>query len=91
MFRRDDQHAVGLRDLVLKAHNLGRQDAFIILGVHRQVVDARECRFEFAGAEPHESLSELAVDGIAAIAADNHGDAGQNGVTGHVEYLSDKL
>jgi hypothetical protein len=25
------------------------------------------------------------------FAADNHGDAGQNCVTGHVEYLSDKL
>jgi hypothetical protein len=25
MFGRDDQHAVGLRDLVLKAHHFGRQ------------------------------------------------------------------
>jgi hypothetical protein len=91
MFLGDDQHAVGLRDLVLKAHHLGRQMTFIVLVVHRQVIDARECRFEFAGAEPHQRLSELAVDGVPAIVADNHGDAGQNCVTGHVEYLSDKL
>jgi len=35
--------------------------------VHRQIVDAGECRLEFTGAEPNERLGELAVDGIAAI------------------------
>jgi hypothetical protein len=65
------------RQFVLEAHHLRRQAALIILVVHRQVVDACEDRVEFAGAEPYQSVGELAVDGIAAIAADNHGDFGR--------------
>src|SRR5271168_585357 len=75
MFRRDNQHAVGVADLVLVAHHFGRQVAFVILVVHRQVVDADE----FTGAELYQRLGELAVDRFTAVRADDHGDLGRVG------------
>ena len=36
-----------------------------------------EARLEFAGAKADQRLDQFAVDGIAAIAADDHGDARQ--------------
>jgi hypothetical protein len=83
VFRGDDQHAVGTRQLVLKAQHLGRQIAFIVLIVDRQIVDAREARVEFAGAEPDQRPGQFAIDGVAAIATDDHGDAGQMSVIDH--------
>jgi hypothetical protein len=77
MFRGDDQHTVGARQLVFEAHDFRRQAAFVVLVVHRQVVDAGEGRVELAGAKPDQRLGQFAVDGIAAITADNHGDARQ--------------
>ena len=74
MFRRDDQHAVGLFDLVLEAHHLGRQIAFVVLVVQRQIVDAHEFGVEFAGAELDQRLGEFAVDRFAAVRADDDGD-----------------
>jgi len=52
VFRRDDEHAVGARQLVLESHHFRRQVAFNVLVEHRQIVDAGECGFEFDGAEP---------------------------------------
>ena len=77
MFRGDNQHAVGARQFVFEAHHFGRQVTFIVLVVHRQVVDAGEARGEPAGAKPDQRPGQFAIDGIAAIAADDHGDARQ--------------
>ena len=77
MFRRDDQHAVGARELVLEAHHLGRQVAFVVLVVHRQIVDADEFGVELAGAELDQRLGELAVDRFAAVGADDDGNVRQ--------------
>ncbi len=79
VFRRDDQYAVGLCDLVLEAHHFGRQIALVVLVVDRQIVDADEFRFEFAGAELDERLGELAVDRFPAVRSDDHGDLRQGG------------
>jgi hypothetical protein len=83
MFGRDNQHAVGARYFIFEAHDLRWQIAFVVLVIHRQIVDARESTVEFAGAEPDQRLGELAIDGIAAIAADNQGDARQLRRTEH--------
>ena len=64
MFWGDDQDAVGLGDLVLEAHHLGRKVAFVVLVVERQIVDAHEFGVEFPGAELDQRLGELAVDRI---------------------------
>ncbi len=48
MFRRDDDHAIGARDLVLEARHFGRQVAFVILVVHWQIVDAHEFGIELS-------------------------------------------
>ena len=52
VLRRDDQHAVGARDLVFEARHFRRQIAFVVLVVHWQIIDAGEDRLEFAGAKP---------------------------------------
>ena len=74
MFGRDEQHAVGLGDLVLVAHHLGREVAFVVLVVERQIVDAHELGVEFPGAELDQRLGEFAVDRFAAVRADDDGD-----------------
>ena len=79
VFRRDDQHAVGARQFVLEADDLGGQVAFVVLVVHRQIVDADELGVELVGAELDERLSVFAIDRVTAIAADDHGDLGQSG------------
>jgi hypothetical protein len=76
VFRSDDQDGVGAGEFALEAHHLRRQVAFEVLVEHRQIVDAREIRFEAAGAELGERMGELAVDRIAAVAADDDGEIG---------------
>ena len=76
VFRGDDQDAVGLRELVLEAHHLGREVALVVLVVHRQVVDTDEFRLELAGGELGHRLGELAVDRVLAVGTDDHGDLG---------------
>ena len=76
MLRRHEQHAVGAPDLVLEARHLGTVIGFVILVVHRQIVDAHKIRVEFIGAELGERVGELAVDRIAAVAADDDGKKG---------------
>ena len=76
MLRGDDQDGVGAGELVLVAHDLSGQVAFEVLVEHRQIVDAREIRVEAAGAELGERMGELAVDRIAAVAADDDGEIG---------------
>ena len=49
----------------------------MVLIEHRQIVDAREARVEFAGAKPDQRFGQLAVDGFFAITADDHGNARQ--------------
>jgi hypothetical protein len=49
---------------------------------HRQIVDAREARIEFAGAKPDQRFGQLAVDRLFAVAADDHGNARQRRVMG---------
>ena len=71
---RDDKHAVGLFDLVLEAHDLRRQVAFVVLVVERQIVDAHDFGVEFAGAELDQRLGQFAVDRFAAVRADDDGD-----------------
>jgi hypothetical protein len=74
VFRGDDQDAVGAGELALEAHHLSGQVAFEVLVEHRQIVDAWETGLEAAGAEPGERVGELAVDRIAAVAADDDGE-----------------
>lgn len=73
MLRRDDQDAVGARKFILETDDLGGQVAFVVLVVHRQIVDADDPRVEFVGAELDHRLRQLAVDRFAAIAADDDG------------------
>jgi hypothetical protein len=77
MFRGDDQDAVGAGQLVFEAHHLRWQIGFMVLIEHRQIVDAREARIEFAGTKPDQRFGQLAVNGRFAIAADDHGNARQ--------------
>ena len=74
MLRRNDQDAVGGDKLALEADDFGRQVALEILVEHRQIVDADQVSVEFVGAQLGERLRKLAVDGFAAIAADDDGD-----------------
>ena len=76
MLRRQYQHAVGLREFAFETDHFGREVAFIVLVVHRQVVDPHELRIEGVGAEFRHRVGQFAVDRIAAVAADNDGDAG---------------
>ena len=61
----------------LKRTTSARKVAFMVLVVHRQVVDADQFGVEFAGAELDQRQSELAIDRIAAVGADDNGDLGQ--------------
>ena len=79
MFGSNDQYAVRLGDLVLETDDLGGKAAFMVLIVHRQVVDADQFGVELAGAELDQRQSEFAVDRIAAVGADDDGDLGQSG------------
>ena len=74
MLGRNEQHAVRLGDLVLVAHHLGREVAFVVLVIERQIVNAHDFGVEFAGAELDQRLGQLAVDRFAAVRADNDGD-----------------
>jgi len=69
VLRRDDQHAVGLLDLVLEARHFGRQRALVILIVHRQIVDADDLGVEFSCSELDQGLSKFAVDRLAAVSS----------------------
>jgi hypothetical protein len=74
VLRRDDQHAVRTGDLVLVAHDLGREISLEVLVEHGQVVDANEFGAEPAAAEPHKRLGEPAIDRLAPVGTDDHGD-----------------
>jgi hypothetical protein len=51
-----------------------RQLAFEVLAIERQIADRDEIEGQSIRCKPCERLRELAVHGIAAIAADNDGD-----------------
>ena len=53
------EHAVGAAISSLKRADLGRQVGFVVLVVHRQVVDAHEFGVELAGAELDQRLGDL--------------------------------
>ena len=55
----------------LKRATLSRHRLLVVLVVHRQVVDLDEFGVEIAGAEPDQRLRQLAVDGFAAVGADD--------------------
>ena len=55
----------------LKRTTLGRQVALVVLVVERQIVDLHELELEAGRAELGQRLRELAVDGFAAVAADD--------------------
>ena len=48
---------VGMGEFVFVAHHFRRQRAFVILIVHRQVVDTHEFCVEFTGAELGQCMS----------------------------------
>ena len=74
VLRRHEQQAVGGGDLRLEAHHAARELAFEVLIVERQIADRDEIELRLVGAEPRKRVRELAVDGFAAIAADDDGD-----------------
>src|SRR6266571_5169921 len=61
-------------DVRLEPHDAAGQLAFEILAVEGQIVDGDEMEGRFVGPELRERVRELAIDGIAAIAADDDGD-----------------
>ena len=66
----DEQQGVGSGEVSLEAGDRRRHRIFVILVVHRQVVDRDEFGLELIGAEADQRLGELAVDGFAPVAAD---------------------
>ena len=74
VLRRDEQDAVRRRDLGLEAGDRLRQVGFEVLVVDRQIVDLRKAEIRFRGPELRQRLRQLAVDGVAAVAADDDGD-----------------
>jgi hypothetical protein len=76
VLRRDDQDAIGLGEFVLEAHDFGHEVVFVVLVVHRQIVDADEFRLELAGGELGQRLGELAIDRFLAVGADDQSDLG---------------
>jgi len=70
---RHEHDAVGRCDLRLEADNARRKIAFVVLVVERQIVDLNELELQARGAELGQRLGELAVDGFAAVAADDQG------------------
>ena len=74
MLGRDEQHRLGRSDLRLETDDALRQLAFEVLVIEGQVVDRDEMERQPAFSQPRQRLRELAVDGVAAIAADDDGD-----------------
>ena len=81
MFRGNDQDTVGAGQLAFETHDFWRQIAFMILVEHRQIVDAHEICIEFAGAAADQRLSQSAVDGVFAIAADDQAATARYGLS----------
>jgi hypothetical protein len=71
MLGRDEQQGIGARKFGFEARDFHRHRLLQILIVHGQVVDLDEPGVEGISAEFRKRLSQLAVDGFAAVAADN--------------------
>ena len=65
----DEQQGVGAVEFGLEAGDGGRHRLFVVLVVHRQVVDLDEFGLEGVGAELRQRLRQLAVDGFAPVAS----------------------
>ncbi len=71
MLRGDEEDRVGALDLRLEAGDGGRDRLFLVLVVHGQVVDLDEFGLESVGPEAAKCLRQLAIDGFAAVGADD--------------------
>ena len=71
MLRGDEQQGVGAAKFGLEASDRRRHRVFVVLVVHRQVVDLDEFGLEGVGAEFGQRLRQLAVDGLAPVGADD--------------------
>ena len=67
----DEQQGVGGLELGFEAGDLVGHRLLLVLVVHGQVVDLDEFGVEIPGAEPHQRLRQLAVDGFAAVGAND--------------------
>jgi hypothetical protein len=71
----------GFSDLRLQAHHRFAGRGVVVLVVERQVVDTQRRELEVAGPELGHGAGQLAVERIAAQAADDEGDVdGLHGV-----------
>jgi hypothetical protein len=74
MLRRHEQQAAGGRNLGLEPGDVFRQVGFQVLIIKRQVINLDRTKGKFVRAEPGERFRESAIEGFAAIAADDNGD-----------------
>jgi len=74
VLRRHEQQRIGRGDLRLEADDTLRQLPFKVLVIEGQIADRNELEGQSVLSKPREGLRELAIDGTAAIAADNDGD-----------------
>jgi len=75
VFGRDEQHAVGGRDVLPQAcDGRDRRLRVTVLAVQRQIVDAHEMRLHLGRKQAHQRFGELAVVRLLADAADHDSD-----------------
>lgn len=86
MLRCHDEESIGPFNRRLQARHAGGQGAFQVLIVHGQIVDLNEAGGQLAIGEPDQGPRQLAVDGMAAIAADDDSDIDLRHVWPHLSY-----
>jgi hypothetical protein len=71
---RDEDDALGREDLALQAFHGSDRLGFVVLVIERHIADLQLFEFELLRRQPGDSVSELPIDGVAAMASHDEGN-----------------